>query len=248
SDGLSALQKVQASDEMKKNPSARGPANASKDEFTTPKRDSGTVKGKKVLRWSFKCKHCSAIRTFPRTVDGPNVKWEDEPTKPRTSNLTAHLRTEYKEYAKKKAAIAEAAEGDAPLEGEYNLPVVRDLMAEFLKKGELNPAVNPTWKGFLKLFALWILDDDLPWTTGESPMLRDLFKYLHINHKLPSDTTLGIHFMALTMDNATTNDEIFKNVARYLVSIYGTGNHPDRHIQCLAHVINLVVQAILAGL
>ena len=54
--------------------------------------------------------------------------------------------------------------------------------------------------------------------------------------------------MALATDNATTNDEIFRNVSRYLLSLYRTPEHADRHIQCLAHVINLVVQAILAGL
>ncbi|KAF6750660.1 hypothetical protein DFP72DRAFT_817500, partial [Ephemerocybe angulata] len=262
SDGLSAFRKVKANDELKKNPTARGPVNTSRSEFTGPTKDTGVLKGKRVLRWTFKCKHCGAIRTFPRTVDGPNAKWEDEPTKPRTSNLAAHLRSECKEYANKQAAAADCEEGTQP-EHEYNLPVIRDIMAEFLKKGELNPAHNLSWKGFLKLFALWILDDDLPWTTGESPMLRDLFKYLHINYKLPSDTSMSTtllslasgadfrrddYFMAMTMDNASTNDEIYRNVSRYLVSIYGTTSHPDRHIRCLAHVLNLVVQAILADL
>lgn len=54
--------------------------------------------------------------------------------------------------------------------------------------------------------------------------------------------------MAMTTDNATTNDNIFRNVSRYLLSLYDIPEHRDRQIRCLAHVINLVVQAILAGL
>lgn len=54
--------------------------------------------------------------------------------------------------------------------------------------------------------------------------------------------------MALATDNATTNDDIFRNVSCYLLNLYSVNEHPDRHIWCLAHVINLVVQAILAGL
>ncbi|KAF8996454.1 hypothetical protein BDQ17DRAFT_1185561, partial [Cyathus striatus] len=44
--------------------------------------------------------------------------------------------------------------------------------------------------GFLRIFAAWILDDDLPWTTGESNMLSNLFKYLKISYALPSDTAV----------------------------------------------------------
>ena len=40
------------------------------------------------------------------------------------------------------------------------------------------------------MFAAWILNESLPWTTGEAPSLQLLFKYLKINFMLPSDTTV----------------------------------------------------------
>jgi hypothetical protein len=66
----------------------------------------------------------------------------------------------------------------------------RELMEQFLLERKLNPAIVPTKKGFLRIFCAWILDEDLPWTTGESPMLKNLFKYLNVNYGLPSDTTV----------------------------------------------------------
>lgn len=54
--------------------------------------------------------------------------------------------------------------------------------------------------------------------------------------------------MAMTLDNVSTNDELFRHAARALLTLYNIDEHPDRHIRCLAHIINLVVQAILAGL
>lgn len=80
-----------------------------------------------------------------------------------------------------------ASEDENP---EYNVPLVRDMMSEFLERGRLNPAVRASAKGFLKIFALWILDEDMPWSAGEAPLLRDLFKYLSVSYSLPSDTTV----------------------------------------------------------
>ncbi|KAF8979619.1 hypothetical protein BDQ17DRAFT_1170237, partial [Cyathus striatus] len=45
-------------------------------------------------------------------------------------------------------------------------------------------------KGFLHLFSAWILDESLPWTTGEAPSLHLLFKYLKVRYTLPSDQTV----------------------------------------------------------
>jgi hypothetical protein len=56
------------------------------------------------------------------------------------------------------------------------------------------------------------------------------------------------HFFTLVTDNAAANNALFRTAARYLLSLYNIPEHPDRHIRCLAHVINLVVQAILAAL
>jgi hypothetical protein len=63
-------------------------------------------------------------------------------------------------------------------------------MEEFLLNGKLNPKLDPTRKGFLQLFAAWILEQDLPFTTGETPGLKVLFEYLQIKFVLPSDTTV----------------------------------------------------------
>jgi hypothetical protein len=63
-------------------------------------------------------------------------------------------------------------------------------MEAFLEEGKLNPKHDPTKKGFLKHFAAWILEDDLPFTTGETPGIQRLFRYLSIKFQLPSDTTV----------------------------------------------------------
>lgn len=63
-------------------------------------------------------------------------------------------------------------------------------MEGFLKDGELNPAIVADQAGFFRIFSAWILDESLPWTTGESPTLAMLFKYLKVKFSLPCDTTV----------------------------------------------------------
>jgi len=63
-------------------------------------------------------------------------------------------------------------------------------MEEFLLEGKLNPKIELTHAGFLKLFAAWILEQDLPFTTGEVPSLKMLFQYLEVKYQLPTDTTV----------------------------------------------------------
>lgn len=70
-----------------------------------------------------------------------------------------------------------------------NLKRSVELMEAYLKDGELNLQVVKTYRGFLRIFSAWILDESLPWTTGEAPTLKMLFKYLNITYPLPSDTT-----------------------------------------------------------
>lgn len=77
-------------------------------------------------------------------------------------------------------------------------------MEEYLLEGKLNPKLEPTRKGFLKIFAAWILQEDLPYTTGKAPALKQLFEYLQIRFMLPSHTTVR-----------NTLAEIF-------ISLYGT--------------------------
>lgn len=106
------------------------------------------------------------------------------------------------EKAKKRADAAAAGkapehdgEDDEEVKGiQWNLRASAKMLEEFLTtEGELNPEVIPTQKGFLRLFAAWIIDESLPWTTGEAPGLRALFTYLKVNFYLPSDTTVRNH-------------------------------------------------------
>jgi hypothetical protein len=54
----------------------------------------------------------------------------------------------------------------------------------------------------------------------------------------------SLHMLALTMDNASAS-----TLAQVVEMKYGNEFIPDHHqIRCLAHVVNLVVQALLANL
>lgn len=57
--------------------------------------------------------------------------------------------------------------------------------------------------------------------------------------------TVRPHFISLTTDNASVNDVIVATAARCLLARYGIPFTEDMHIRCIAHVINLVVQAFL---
>ncbi|KAJ7305685.1 hypothetical protein DFH08DRAFT_976233 [Mycena albidolilacea] len=52
------------------------------------------------------------------------------------------------------------------------------IMADFLVDGKLNPAINSTQGNFYKIFATWIIEDDLAFTTGETPGIERLFAFL----------------------------------------------------------------------
>lgn len=54
----------------------------------------------------------------------------------------------------------------------------------------LNPAIEPTQKGFYRVFAVWILEDDLAFTTGETPGIQHLYTYMKTWFPLPLDTTV----------------------------------------------------------
>lgn len=74
------------------------------------------------------------------------------------------------------------------------------IMEEFLKEGQLHPAQVPTQKGFLQIFAAWIIEDDLPFTTGETPGIKRLFSYMQSHFLLPSDTTVRNTFATIFAD------------------------------------------------
>ena len=57
-----------------------------------------------------------------------------------------------------------------------------------------------------------------------------------------------MYFISLTLDNASVNDVIVATIGRFLLTKYGIPESPNQHIRCLCHVVNLVVQSILAVL
>ncbi len=63
-------------------------------------------------------------------------------------------------------------------------------MEKWLEEGALHPHSDPTQAGFLRVFAAWIIEEDLEFTTGESMGINRLFKYMESTFKLPSDTTV----------------------------------------------------------
>ena len=128
-----------------------------------------------------------SVRTFTRTVDGKDVTFDDEEKLPQLNNLATHaFRCN---GSKTKTTGSQEDQGPAAVE-QLNLKKSAQLMEAYLKDGELNLQVVTTYKGFLRIFSAWILDESLPWTTGEAPTLRMLFKYLKIHYKLPSDTSV----------------------------------------------------------
>ena len=116
----------------------------------------------------------------------------EELCRPQVNNLVKHTSLQ---HADKLHEAETAGSGpsttppEAPPTHGYTATSVK-LMDQWLAEGELNPLVEPTRAGFLRLFTAWILEEDMPWTTGEAPRLRDLFNYLKIQFVLPSDTTV----------------------------------------------------------
>jgi hypothetical protein len=54
--------------------------------------------------------------------------------------------------------------------------------------------------------------------------------------------------MSITTDNVSVNDVLIATVARILLAKYGIPESTNLHIRCICHVVNLVVQDILAAL
>ena len=116
------------------------------------------------------------------------TKFEDEKPQPRIGNLTTHTREQHPAQWNGEDA-SESTPLSKPVDHGYTVASAK-LMAEFLEEGRLNPKKNPTQSGFLKHFAAWILEDDMPFSTGESPGIARLFRYLEIHFQLPTDTAV----------------------------------------------------------
>ena len=116
----------------------------------------------------------------------------EELRRPQVNNLTKHTSLQHADKLREAETAGSGPStmpSEAPLTHGYTAASAK-LMDQWLAEGELNPLVEPTRAGFLCLFAVWILEEDMPWTTGEAPRLRDLFNYLKIQFMLLSDTTV----------------------------------------------------------
>lgn len=134
-----------------------------------------------IIRLTYDC----SIWRVDRTVKGNNITFDDEPTLPKLNNLSTHAK-ECRERAKIDAE--KTPDTDIAPADQLNLKMSAEFMTQYLRAGDLNPAVEPTQRGFTRIFVAWILDESLPWTTGEAPSLSLLFKYLRIKFTLPCDT------------------------------------------------------------
>jgi hypothetical protein len=126
------------------------------------------------------------VRTVKRSAHC--AKFEDEKPQPKIRNLTTHTRESHEgQWLRNESA--DLGPSTKLIDHGYTAASAK-LMAEFLEEGRLNPKKDPTQAGFLKHFAAWLLEDDLPFSTGESPGIARLFRYLQINFQLPKDTTV----------------------------------------------------------
>jgi hypothetical protein len=78
--------------------------------------------------------------------------------------------------------------------------------------------------------------------------ISSLHKISLTNHLDHGSYLPSLHCISLSTDNASVNDVIISTVAHILLAKYGIPQSPNLHIRCLCHVVNLVVQAILAAL
>ncbi|KAJ7746161.1 hypothetical protein DFH07DRAFT_748536, partial [Mycena maculata] len=208
----------------------RGPKNASRDHFHPPI----PVKHGGKKRWEFKCKHCTTSLTVERTIT-KDQSYDDEPApQPSLCNLATHL----KKHGGPNIPVPGAA---VPGETRGISAASARIMDEFLRDGQLNPAKVRTQRGFLKVFTAWLVEDDLPFTTGETGGIQRLFEYMQSRFMLPSDT--------IALDNAPTNDVLIRVLSKILTEKFDIQFVPENsQIHCLAHVVNIVVQKILATL
>ncbi|KAK7001674.1 hypothetical protein R3P38DRAFT_3368049 [Favolaschia claudopus] len=166
----------------------RGPTTDTRLHYSSP--TAITLNGEK--RWAFNCLHkdCQKVVTFKRTV-AKNQLFTDERPAPNVGNLATHLKRHPDEPVPSKSepgVFHNVSAGSAK------------IMAEYLAEGKLNPAINSTQKNFYKIMSAWIIEDDLPFTTGQTPGIQRLFAFLQTRYMLPSDTTVRNTLAELYID------------------------------------------------
>ncbi|KAI0038955.1 hypothetical protein FA95DRAFT_1658846 [Auriscalpium vulgare] len=156
----------------------RGPQNDTIQHWHSPKAVVEIGTGK---RWSFKCRYCSAVRTVPRTVDSES--FQDEPRRPRLSNLASHTNEAHQDQRDAVGAGETTAAGETstqPLDRGHTI-AGNAVMLKFFEEGLANPRRDPTQKGFLRMFVAWIIEDDLPFTTGDDTTVRNVVAKIFIS-------------------------------------------------------------------
>ncbi|KAJ6449994.1 hypothetical protein C8R45DRAFT_849331, partial [Mycena sanguinolenta] len=170
----------------------RGPKSETRDHFDPPV----AVKLNGEKRWSFKCRHCKTTLTVAREVSNKQLFGDEKPA-PRLGNLATHITNKHAgepvpsdvQPGEIRGVSATSAKIMADFLLEGKIYPASNAAVDFVPKGKLNPAINSTQKNFLKVFAAWIIEDDLPFTTGETPGIHRLFAFLQTRYGLPSDTT-----------------------------------------------------------
>lgn len=139
------------------------------------------------IRFQYTHHHYRA-RTLPR---GESCEtFDDESPQPPIGNLTTHTKTAHPDKIKGESQTEANPEASTKPSNHGYTAASAKLMEEFLLEGKLNPKIEPTRAGFMKLFASWLLEEDLPFTTGEAPSLKRLFEYLEVKYQLPTDTAV----------------------------------------------------------
>jgi hypothetical protein len=107
-----------------------------------------------------------------------DLRFKDEPNKPRLGNLATHTK-EHANLIARQEAEKNGQEGGREGQRSENggltstnsshtgfMLASAKLMEKYVQDGLLNPRVEPTQSGFSRLFAAWLIEQDLPFTTG----------------------------------------------------------------------------------
>lgn len=164
-----------------------GPLNHTLQHWHKP-RAAQSKMGQK--RWVFTCRYCKAQRLVKCTANA--ATFQDKYPKPTIGNLSTHLRTDHPDKNgdtddsnKTTNATVEGDSGNMTWARGLKLHGSRQLMDKFLADGLDNPQIEPTQDGFQTMLALWVFDDDLPFTMGELGASGGSFSISRVNSPCP---------------------------------------------------------------
>lgn len=126
-------------------------------------------------------------RRLPRKKD---MYSEDNPN---TSNLSTHIREAHPD---KKREQDENPTSFSTLDTDIRDAIdsasvgSQGILRQWLDNYEKNPSWPNTQQSLNILFSAWVIDANLVFTTGQSPLLRIIFRFINSMFTLPSDTTV----------------------------------------------------------